>query len=518
MKRLKLLGMIALLIGMMAAVIIYASPYAPVAGGPVEIEALWEIEDAREESDVPLVTALNNHGVPLAYDRNENTFYCTLGLENGEEWPELRLTAPDAKGVSICFSDDYTYDYCADAIAEGYAYELMAYNDTHYSYFYVVFTGLPIVTIGAEQEIGQLDVFSAVTIRDEKAAADAPALVHTRGAGSAAVSDKKSYRVKFVRDAASGSVFADVPVMGAVDDLLLISCAMDETLMRDKLSWSLYASLRDKSKSFGARPCEFAELFVSGEYMGVYLMMEPVDAAQEMAKSDPGSVLTDSLYRTTTMQYAGERPVLAMEKSPAFGYELFYGQAAFAPLEPLLKLERIQEDEAFVQAALACIDLESILTQYLFIQAGGMSDNVNNNMYIWAHHTADGMKYQFAPWDMELTWGRYKNPETGEAEHGLFGFDVAQRLIDLDAGGITRDMLEKIWRKMRADAFTAENVERLTQEFAHQLNASGAFARDAARWEKEEMQVDAMKIANFAAEHFFLLDELFSGENTDDQQ
>ena len=91
--------------------------------------------------------------MPLAYDQYENTFYCTLGLENGETWPELHLTAPDAKGVSICFSDDYTYDYCADAIAEGYSYELMAYTDTHYSYFYIVFTGLPVVSIHTDAEI-----------------------------------------------------------------------------------------------------------------------------------------------------------------------------------------------------------------------------------------------------------------------------------------------------------------------------------------------------------------------------
>ena len=119
----------------------------------MELEDAWAVEDTRTESEAPLVTALENFGVPLAYDKNENTFYCSLGLKNGEEWPELKLTAPDASGVSICFSDDYTYDYCADAIAEGYSYELMAYTDTEYSYFYIVFTGLPVVSIRTQEEI-----------------------------------------------------------------------------------------------------------------------------------------------------------------------------------------------------------------------------------------------------------------------------------------------------------------------------------------------------------------------------
>ena len=441
MKRLKLLGMIAVLIGMMAAVIIYTSPYAPVAAGPVEIETLWEIEDAREESDIPLVTALNNHGVPLAYDRNENTFYCTLGLENGEEWPELRLTAPDAKGVSICFSDDYTYDYCSDAIAEGYAYELMAYNDTHYSYFYMVFTGLPIVTIQAEQEIEEMDVLSSISVMTHENAAQSTALVHRRGAGSILVSDKKSYSVEIVRNGGGSNVYTELPLLGAVNDFLLIGCVTDATLMRDKLSWDLYASLADGSKSFGARRCEYVEVFERGEYAGVYLMMEPVDPAQEIAKTSAGSVVRDSLYRTTAMQYAGERACMVNPVRATSGYELFYSPTSsdsFAALDKYMALEAIEDDEEFCSAALSCLDLTSFLTHYLFVQAGGMGDNVYNNMYIWAHETAQGVNYRFAPWDMDATWGRIKNQETGELEMGLFEFRVAQRLIDLDAGGITQ--------------------------------------------------------------------------------
>ena len=104
-------GMLALF-ALLAASVCAGSPYVPAAQkAPVDIEAIWAIEDAREESDVPLVTALKMNGVPLAYDAAENTFYCTLGLEDGEAWPELRLTAPGAKGVRLMFVDDYTYDW-----------------------------------------------------------------------------------------------------------------------------------------------------------------------------------------------------------------------------------------------------------------------------------------------------------------------------------------------------------------------------------------------------------------------
>lgn len=150
MKKLKLLAAMLALCGLMVIAVVLGSEYAPVVGRYREIEELWEIEDEREESVEPLVTALENHEVPLAFDRESNTFYCTLGLENGAEWPELHLTAPGArKGTAICFADDYTYDWCDEAIREGYAYQLMAYTDSEYAYFNLVFTGLPLVMLKA---------------------------------------------------------------------------------------------------------------------------------------------------------------------------------------------------------------------------------------------------------------------------------------------------------------------------------------------------------------------------------
>ena len=92
MKRLSLL--LGMLLGMAVLVgtVVFSSPYAsPVLPCPENIEDLWAIEDARQESEKPLVAVLSNGGVPLCYDAQENTFYCTLGLECGDEWPQLQL-------------------------------------------------------------------------------------------------------------------------------------------------------------------------------------------------------------------------------------------------------------------------------------------------------------------------------------------------------------------------------------------------------------------------------------------
>ena len=98
MKRLKLLLGMAALACAIGLAVKYGSAYRPVVEPVREIEAIWAIEDEREESEEPLVTRLFCNGTEAAYDAESNTFYCTLGLENGEEWPEIKLTTAQNVG------------------------------------------------------------------------------------------------------------------------------------------------------------------------------------------------------------------------------------------------------------------------------------------------------------------------------------------------------------------------------------------------------------------------------------
>ena len=411
----------SLLMGMLAGVAILAgtvwftSPYAPpVRPCPEDIEEIWAIEDAREESGRPLIGALENHGVPLGYDAQENTFYCPLGLECGENWPELALTAPGAKGVGLVFVDDYSYDWCNEAIAEGYPYQLMAYTDEAYWYTQIVFTGLPIISLAAEAEIGLTDTAVKLCFSTAEETAAAVAYAHQRGAGSLALSDKKSYKIDFGAPGETRQL--EVPGIGVADDIILLAGVMDDSLMRDRLSWDIYAMIAEEGEIYGPRDMQYVELFIDNRYAGVYMMMEPVDDGEELSRLGANAPLTDCVYRTAQIAYAGERPFVKNAVRADSIYELYHAPSmehAFDALESWLALENMPEgeayDEAFARLAEACVDVDSLMRYYLFIQAGGMSDNVFNNMYLLSVRTGEGVRYRFAPWDMDLTWGRFKD-------------------------------------------------------------------------------------------------------------
>ena len=477
MKRLKLLVLMALLLCVMAGVVYHASPFAPVVGGPAEIEALWEIEDTREESWEPLVTALLNHGVPLAYEKNENAFYCSLGLENGESWPELHLTVPDAPGVSVCFSDDYTYDSCADAVAEGYSYELMAYNDTHYSYFYIVFTGLPVVSINTEADITiQEDAarFSIGTAADGGLSCDS--LVRLRGDGSLYETEKLGYRVNFANS--RRTAMRDVPGMGVLEKVNFVSMAFDDTLMHDKLSWDLIAMMTQESDPFRARKTQYVELFVNNEYEGVYLMMEPIDYETEIGKASGGALSQDALYRTAVVDKVRSNAVIPGHQT--WGYELFYSPDAadqFSHLREYIALRDTEDDAEFERLALEHIDLKSALGYCALLQNAGLVDNVQNNMFIWAHTENGKIVYRFMPWDMDRAWGMNAG---GDYQHWSV-FPVADRLLNLNIGN-ARDVLCDVWNEMKERGFNAETIGALVAGYEHELNDSGAAMRNAYRW------------------------------------
>ena len=507
-KRLKLVGAILALCVLAAAAIWTGSPYAPVvAPAPQEIETLWEIEDTRQESGTPLVTALENNGVPLVYMEEENRFYCTIGLENGDSWPEIHLTAPEAKGVSLVFSDDYTYDWCSDAVKDGYGYQILTYTETEFFYTEVIFTGLPIVTIDTGNEpITALDTQAQIGMRFfEGKMVDALGRVHVRGDRSVTWKPKAGYKIEFTRGGDSGKVLRSVEGLGDVENAILLPIAIDNTMMRDRLSWDLVSLAFDKEEGFGGLPCRYVELFVNGSYEGVYLLLRPYDIGDEMRKEGAEAVYSDSLYRVSRLEMADDRPILPDPTHPEIGFELFYAPDMTHPfdaMKPYVDILTEEDDEAFAKKVLRHIDLDSLLRYELIMQAGAMVDNASNNLYIWAHNENGTYRYRFAFWDMDLTWGMYAGDE-GERWVEL---PIADRVIALDVGG-AKTKIGEIWENLKARGFTGETVEMLIEQYVHELGDSGAFMRDSERWEKGSFYPDGYEIVDFAGMRFYMMDE-----------
>ncbi len=516
MPRVRLLLAMAALSAMLVLTVRYGSPYAPVvAPCPEDIETIWAIEDARQKSDTPLVTAMQYGDRPLAYDAQSNTFYCTLGLRQGDAWPDICLTAQNVRGgVKLLFLDDYAYDGCAEAVQNGYGYQILAYTDEAYSYTQVIFTGLPLVMLTYEGELGDLDtpMEIAVSSFDHKSVVSM-GNVHLRGNGSKHV-EKKNLKVEFTRSADERRNTVDLLSFGLMDEILLNPMAFDEMLIRDRLSWTVYGEMlgSDYAGGFGARKTEYAEVFLNNEYYGVYLLMEPMDEADELLREGVSHPLTDSVYRTLPGGFVEpHRPALKKPGEDGSVFELRYEPtqiARFSAMKPYVDLLEEKDEETFIRKAESCMDIESVVRYALLTQAAGLTDNASNNVYIWARHDADGMRYRFAPWDMDMSWGSAWGDITqklGEAYDGWRAFDMVDKLIALDVNGAVELMIGR-WRQWRQTIFTTEHIMGLLNQYFNELSASGALARNAERWDLE-MDTEGYKILEYTEMRFAALDQ-----------
>ena len=501
MKRLKLLLGMAALACAIGLTVKYGSAYRPVVEPVREIEAIWAIEDEREESEEPLVTRLFCNGAEAAYDAESNTFYCTLGLENGEKWPEIKLTTDKnvGGGLTLCFVDDYAYDACADAIRDGYAYQIMAYTDETYSYSDVVFTGLPILSLHTAEEITTEDTPAALNLAfGNGERLEANARVHLRGNASLVRLDKHSYKVEFTRtEDGKKKIPQNVPGLGQTDEIILLAMGFDPNMVRDRLSWSMIERIWPKNEAFAPVGREYVEVFVNDAYQGAYLMMVPFDRRAEIEKAGAGSAQRDSLYRSVIAAVDKGRPIDE-------GYELFIAPDAenpFAGLQTYLRLDDGEmDDETFCREAAAHIDVPSLMRYTLLVQGMALCDNIFNNMYVWAHETAAGVVYRFIPWDMDLSWEK----EPGAYWDCWMIDALACRVIELDVSGARAELAAQ-WRRMSEAGFTIDTVREELALYQHELTDSGAFLRDAERWGKEQDEMDVSQIEAVAEYRFELL-------------
>lgn len=97
------------------------------------------------------------------------------------------------------------------------------------------------------------------------------ATIKYRGASSYSKLDKKQYRIKFYKNEKDSAKEVSLAGMGANSEWVLNGPYLDKTLIRNKLVYDLARELNG-----WAPDTRFVELFVDGEYQGVYLAVEPV--------------------------------------------------------------------------------------------------------------------------------------------------------------------------------------------------------------------------------------------------
>ena len=493
----------------------------------MELEDVWAIEDARQERwEEPLVIGMKNGDSELGFDRESNTFYCTLGMEDTGDWPELTLFAqgaPGAQNLRVTWIDDYSYDYRSDAIREGYRYELMAYTDTQYAYFGVVFTGLPTVTLhvhGGAEALGEEYIPARVGISSaEHDAVNSGVWVHLRGGGFVKEYPKWSYRMEFHELTPHGDDKAAKSVLGmpADTDWLLIGNGADGTCSRNELAWGLWRDWNPDGNAFMIQQSRMVEVFLDDEYVGIYQLMQRIDVEKEILRMG-GDLTTDYVARVIKPENLGEKPNADwMDPMGIYG-ELRYAPAgvsektAFSRFAPYVKMSGMKRDglsdEEFTALCEKHADVQEWLEYFLYIQAASLGhDNYFNNVYMWALWDKDHFVYHLSPWDLDMAFIRMFG--NGDQDTINLYYTQIWRMLDLNIGN-AQQMLWDIWNEKRQTIISDDAMYTRIQEFEDMINRSGAYLRETEKWHGGAQELDLGEIRSFAVEHLHVADRLMS--------
>lgn len=487
----------------------------------MELEDAWAIEDTREESwEEPLVVGMRNGLHELGYDAESQTFYCTTGMDGSDDWPELELYAQAAMGkenLRVAWIDDYSYDYRTDAVREGYRYELLAYTDTEYAYFGIVFTGLPIVTLhvdGGNDALGEEYAPARAAIAGAGYdAVNTASLAHLRGGGFVREYPKWSFRLEFHMLTAHGDDKNDLSVLGmpADSDWILIANSADPTCARNELAWGLWRDWNADGKAFMIQQSQMVEVFLNDEYVGLYQIMQRIDPELEIVRMG-GNLNTDYVTRVIKDLNIEKRPVLDMMERVGFWAELRYAplsassKKAFEKFEPYWQMNAYEDeltDEEFIEAAARHTDVQEMMQYYMFVQAAGLGfDNVYNNVYMWALRDNGRYVYHLSPWDMDMAF----TPILGGDLLNLFA-KLPRRMLDLDAAG-SRKVMHEIWNEKRSTIITDDAMYQRIQDFEDMINASGAYLRESEKWQGGADTLNLAEISSYAIEHLHEIDRM----------
>ena len=372
-----------------------------------------------------------------------------------------------------------------------------------------VYGKMPVLFIETEQNMPITDdkVYTNCTVSvtncdEDEAFADAAAGIRIRG-NSTQMYAKKPYRIKFEEKKQLLGLSE-----GAHKSWVLLAEFNDPTLLRNFITYRLANALSGISY---VTDCEFVEVYLNGEYTGVYLLAEQTQvdadriAIDETGVTDP--TVTDTGYLLeleadlsrrneegkegeawfAVTGYADEKDnsmQMLMERTfdASAAYYVVKSDARSTEQTAYIRDYMIRVYDAVYQektkaAVEELVDLTSAVDMYLVQLIANDYDNNYSSMYLYKD--AGGKLMFGAPWDFDLGYGNFTGQT--DAEDTVYVYHLLRQLGEYDW---FREMAAKRYTELSEGensliAQMKESIPALALQYAEE------FDREYARWRED---------------------------------
>lgn len=302
------------------------------------------------------------------------------------------------------------------------------------------------------------------------------ATIKYRGASSYSEFDKKQYRIKFYKNKKDSAKKVSLAGMGANSEWVLNGPYLDKTLIRNKLVYDLARELNG-----WAPDTRFVELFVDGEYQGVYLAVEPVTNGESRLRlSEFGLLSGETAYIVNRDRIdTGSEEIDTWGKTNGYTYNALYIRYPSKNKITEKQKEYIKKDISEFEQVLygknfsdkrigyqAYIDMDNWVDYFIINEFAMNYDAGNLSTYLYKE--LDG-KLQLAVWDFNngfdnYQWLRTETDVLHTVENSWF-----QRLWQDEN---FRDRVCERYRQLRKTTLADEHIAEKIAAYQAELGAA----------------------------------------------
>ena len=491
-----------------------------------EAECLFRSREMIAPSDVAELLFFENVNIP--YDQEKNCLFITQSQERN--WGG-RITAK--KGELFFLSDPFLFDK-RNAIKQGHNFILIWMDDTDYTCFYCLFSGLPVLTLDTDTPVaeytrddvkGDLCLYAPSERKGKFEIVNSNCEFHRRGATNYSA-PKENFKVSLKDESGEAQNKCSLLGMRTDDDWVLNPLWDDSFGIHNKLSYELWNTISQGNPEAkdGMIHLEYVELLVNGKYRGLYALTEYPDAKQF------GLEEGDMLYRTNRHEEELDEDIesemyLAQQENRALvdGLEVRFPKEDIGGTlswQPLISWLDYVKGNSGTEAAQISVNEENCLDYFLFVEMAVAEDNVFKNCSVRAEYSEEGYEILKTPWDMNLTWGNcWSDDKNSEERNVVFLEEEAyetERYFCSDMKQIlmknpkeTSEKIYRRWQNLRQGRCSDKAVIDMLESELAVLKNSGALKRDDALWHTCSYGPDEEQLKDFIVKRLHHLDSYY---------
>lgn len=467
----------------------------------IDAQGLEEITSSRVESGDSLIKELRFNEQSLAFDMEANTWYYSLDKErSGVLNPYITFKA-ETKTVKIAIED---IAFTEELISANESIKMIAYNENEYSVYAIKGTLLPIMEIIHAGEVSDENTPMYMKLYDNRSNATQKVAVsdgwmHVRGGTSRSYA-KKSFKLSLVTKSLGENIRPNhISLLGMRqdDDWILYAGYNDQEKIRNVFSSNLWHESCADNNSFGVDngvEYKFIELFMNGQYYGLYALGYKLDEKQVGIDADDMKQ-PEYMYKKSYWDPEYNEDYDNEKYGEVNGYELETPetQEAWLPLREYygkIYTENAVENDVLYQA----VDMDSAVDVYIYLNLIQGADHVDNrsihNVFLSAKWRNGKYVILYSPWDMDQTWGNIWS-DTEQNWCVPYGVKPEDNYI-LQSGSVAelvkrqdQKIMKKIserYMELRENKWSNEHINELIDGYEEDIYQSGAYLREMKRW------------------------------------